>query len=141
MTQARTVVLDNEAVQALADPSHRKHRRVMAVVEAVAARNLRRTGSVRLVVPTAVRVEAGWNRQAAGAAALNRLRVDDHPLDAGAADRAADVRSSLAVSVADAHLAAVLAVAAGPHAVVTSDAGDLRRVAEHLGVAVHVVAV
>jgi len=134
MTQVRTVILDNGAVQALADPTHRKHRRVMAIVEVVAARNLRRAGSVRLVVPTAVRVEAGWNRRAAGAATLNRLRVDDHPLDAGAADRASDVRSALAVPVADAHLAAVLATSAGPHAVLTSDAEDLRRIADHLGI-------
>ena len=61
MSRPRTVVLDNEAVQALADPAHRKHRRVLAVVEAVAARHLRRSGSVRLVVPTSVRVEAGWD--------------------------------------------------------------------------------
>jgi len=141
VTQARTVVLDNEAVQALADPAHRKHRRVIAVVEAVAARNLRRAGSVRLVVPTAVRVEACWSRQSPGGATLNRLRVGDDPLDGGAADRAAAVRSALAVSVADAHLAATLAVAAGPHAVLTSDAGDVRRIAEHLGVRLTIVTV
>jgi hypothetical protein len=30
MRHARTVVMDNEAVQALADPAHHKHRRVLA---------------------------------------------------------------------------------------------------------------
>jgi hypothetical protein len=139
MTQARTVVLDNEAVQALADPAHRKHRRVLAAVEAAAARNLRRAGSVRLVVPTCVRVEAGWNRQAPRAATINRLRVHDVPLDSGAADRAASVRLALAVSVADAHVGAVLDATAGPHAVLTSDVDDLRRIAEHLGVELNIV--
>jgi len=133
MRQARTVVLDYEAVQALADPAHHKHRRVLAVVEAVAARNLHRAGAVRLVVPTCVRVEAGWNRRDSGAAVVNRLRIDDVALDTLAADNAAGIRSSLGASVIDAHLGAVLAATAGPHAVLTSDAGDLQRIATHLG--------
>lgn len=141
MTQARTVVFDNEAIQALTDPGHRKHRRVLAVVEAVAARNLRRAGSVRLVVPTAVRVEAGWDRREPQAAAINRLRVADTPLDTGTADRAARVCSALDVSVADAHVAAVLDATAGPHAVVTSDTDDLRRIAGHLRIQVTIVAI
>jgi hypothetical protein len=114
---------------------------VVAVVEAVAARNLRRAGSVRLLVPTSVRVEAGWSRQASTGAALNRLRVADDPLDGGTADRAARVRSALGVSVADAHLAATLATAAGPHAVLTSDTDDMGRIAEHVGLRLTVVAV
>lgn len=141
MSQTRITVLDNEAVQALADPRHRKHRRVLARVEAVAARNLRRAGLARLVVPTAVRVEAGWDRRAADSAALNRLRVEDTTLDAAAADRAAQVRRALWVSVADAHLAATLQATAGPHAVLTSDVDDVHRIAGHLGVRVTVVPV
>jgi hypothetical protein len=133
MRQARTVVLDNEAVQALANPAHHKHRRVLAVVEAAASRNLRRAGAVRLVVPTCVRVEAGWNRQDHGVAVINRLRIDDVTLDTLAADEAAGIRSSLGVSVVDAHLGAVLGATAGPHAVLTSDTGDLQRIAKHLG--------
>ncbi|MCA1676225.1 MAG: hypothetical protein LC799_29975 [Actinobacteria bacterium] len=132
MSRARGVVLDNEAVQALLDPDHRKHRRVLAAVEAVTARALRRAGSTGLVVPTAVRVEAGWDRRAPGAAAINRMRVHDAPLDRPAADRAAGVRHALGVSVADAHLAAVIVSAAGPVAVLTSDVVDLRRIAGHL---------
>lgn len=139
MTQARTVVLDNEAVQALADPAHHKHRRVLAVVEAAAARNLRRAGTVRLIVPTCVRVEAGWNRWEPGAAVINRLRIDDVALDTLAADEAAGIRSSLRVSVADAHLGAVLRATEGTAAVLTSDAGDLRRIANHLGARIKVV--
>jgi hypothetical protein len=139
MTPARTVVFDNEAIQALVDPRHRKHRRVLAVVEAVAARNLRRSGSVRLVVPTAVRVEAGWDRHAPRAAAVNRLRIHDAPLDGEMANRAARIGAALAVSVADAHAAAILATTVGPHAVLTSDVEDLGRVAEHLGIELNIV--
>lgn len=51
MTRARTVVLDNEAVQALIDPGHRKHRRALAIVEAGVARNRRAAGTIRMVVP------------------------------------------------------------------------------------------
>ncbi|MGH3901027.1 MAG: hypothetical protein ACRDTA_22835 [Pseudonocardiaceae bacterium] len=134
MRQARTVVLDNEAVQALADPAYHRHRRMLAVVEAVVARNLRRAGAVRLLVPICVRVEAGWSRREPGAAMVNRLRIDDIALDTLAADEAAGIRSSLGVSVADAHLGAVLGATAGPHAVITSDADDLRRIATHLGI-------
>lgn len=141
MTQSRTVVFDNEAVQALSNVAHSKHRRVLAVVEAVAAKNMRKAGSVRLVVPAAVRVEAGWDRRVPRTAAINRLRLDDLPLDTAAADRAAAVRSELGVSVADAHLAASIGETAGPHAIVTSDIGDMRRMAAALGVDLRIVAV
>ncbi|MGH3801016.1 MAG: hypothetical protein ACRDTD_12920 [Pseudonocardiaceae bacterium] len=141
MRQARTVVLGNEAAQALADPAHHKHRRVLAVVEAAAARNLRRAGAVRLVVPTCVRVEAGWNRRDPGAAVVNRLRIDDVTLDTLTANEAAGIRSSLGVSVVDAHLGAALGATAGPHAVLTSDTDDLRRIAKHLGARPTILAV
>ena len=81
MTPVRTVVLDNEAVQALGSVSHRKHRAVLAVLEAVASRNARRAGAVALLVPTAVRVEAGWDRRSAEGAVLGRLRAADVGLD------------------------------------------------------------
>lgn len=139
MSQARTVVLDNEAVQALLQPAHRKHRRALALVEATAARNRRRAGSVRLVVPTAVRVEAGWDRRVAGAAVVNHLRVEDAALDTYTADLAVPVRADLGVSVVDAALAAVLATTPGPHAVITSDAGDLRGIAGYTGTSTVVV--
>ncbi len=141
MRQARTVILDNEAVQALVDVTHGKHRRVLAAVEVTAARNLRQAGSVRLIVPTAVRVEAGWDRRTRRSAAINRLRVDDSPLDRSAADTAAEVASALRVSVADAHLGAVLSATPGPHAVMTSDQGDALRIAAHIGGPVNIVPV
>lgn len=132
----RTVLLDNEAVQAMIDLTHRKHRSALAMIEATAARNLRRAGAHRVVVPTTVRVEAGWDRRGPGAAAVNRLRVADDALDGDAADRAVRIRGRLDVSVADAHLGAVLAVTPTPVTVVTSDPDDVRRIAGHLDVEV-----
>ncbi|MDQ2709228.1 MAG: hypothetical protein M3Z25_17050 [Actinomycetota bacterium] len=148
MKHLGVVVLDNEAVQALITPGHRKHRRVLAAVEVVLSRRKRRADSVRLVVPTAVRVEAGWDRRKAGAAEINRLRVEDSALDRGMADRAAAIRGALRVSVADAHLGAVIAAptaanTAADHstiAVLTSDVEDIQRIAGHLGADVTVVA-
>ncbi len=141
MRSAQTVLLDNEAVQALADLGHAKHRRVLAVVEATASRNVRRAGSVTLVVPAAVQVEAGWDRMTQGAATLNRIRAAGASLDRPAADQAASLVAALRVSVADAHIGAVLSASTGPHAVLTSDPGDIRRMADHLGIVVNVVTV
>lgn len=125
------VILGNEAVAALLDVRHRKHRRVLALVEAATTR---RGARRMLVVPTSVRVEAGWNRQAPDAAPINRLKVLDHALDGRAADRAASIRTSLEVSIADAHLAVVLAAAIDTHtAVVTSDVGGVERIAAFVG--------
>lgn len=134
----RTVLLDNEAVQALIDPTHRKHRSALAMIEATAARNLRRAGTHRVVVPTTVRVEAGWDRRRPAAAGINRLRVADDALDGDAANRAAMIRGLLEVSVVDAHLGAVLAVTPTPVTVVTSDPDDIRRIVAHLDVQVTV---
>lgn len=129
----RTVVLDNEAVQALARVTHPKHRSVVAHLAGVASRR-RRGRATEAVVPTSVRVEAGWNRVHAGAAVLNRLRVRDHLLDARTADVAADiVATGVVAGVADAHIgAAVRAVdAAGDiHDIVvlSSDPRDMAAV-------------
>lgn len=139
MSSPRTVLFDNEAIQALASHTHRKHRRVLAVVHESAARRLRRGTSARLIVPTAVRVEAGYDRRSPTSTAVNRLRIDDASLDRDSADAAARVRVALNVSVADAHLAACLASTPGPHAVVTSDVDDLHRIAEHLGTPVNII--
>ena len=68
-------------------------------------------------------------RQAAAEIA-NRLRIADVPLDAARASTAAAIRSRAGVSVADAHLGAVIQAApAGQITVVTSDPGDMRLVA------------
>jgi hypothetical protein len=126
----RAVVLDIEGVQALRDPAHRKHRAVLAHLAAIVQRR-RRAIEVEPVVPTAVRVKAGWSRSDAAAAAVNRLRITDHVLDDVAANVAAAVKEDLAgVSLADAHIGAT--VRGLPHdevVVLTSDPHDVQRVA------------
>ena len=127
-TRVRTVVLNNEAVGALRDPAHRKHRDAVAHLAGVVARR-RRGSATAVLVPTAVRVEAGWNRTDATAAFINRFHITDAVLDAHVSDVAADVVTSAGVSVADAHLGAVARslVDAGHDVVVlTSDPRDIR---------------
>jgi predicted nucleic acid-binding protein len=127
---SRLVLLDNEAVQALRDPAHRKHQRVLDEVQ-FAVKRAARTLSVRVGVPVAVRVEAGWDRTAPGWAFINRFPIDDIPLDASYADAAASIAKRARVSVADAHLgAAIQAAEADRVMVLTSDPGDMRKVAE-----------
>lgn len=125
----RLIVLDNEAVQALASPHHQKHRIVLRNVELVQHRK-RHAVAISIVVPTAVRVEAGWERTSPQWAFLNRLRITDIPLDAAHANAAAAIHERAGVSVADAHIGA--AVQFSPNAdvtVITSDPADIRKVA------------
>lgn len=123
------VLLDNEAIQALADPAHPKHPHVVSHVQVVASRK-RRAMPISVAVATAVRVEAGWNRNAPAWAFLNRLRITDMPLDAPYANAAASIRDSARVSVADAHIGAVIqATSVDRITVITSDPADMRRVA------------
>jgi hypothetical protein len=124
-----TVVLDNEAVQALLDERHRKHRRILAILTEANRRNLRQPGRVSLIVPTPVRVEAGWDRTAASAANANRISgARDHELDGPAADRAANISKMARVTVVDACVGQALEAAAQPVAVVTSDVKDMTRI-------------
>lgn len=126
---SHVVLLDNEALQALADTSHPKHRRVLSHVQVVAQRT-RRAVPIRLVVPTSVRVEAGWDRTAARWAFPNRLRITDGALDTTHADTAAAIRQRTGVSVVDAHLGAAMASAVPDRVtVITSDPQDMRVVA------------
>ena len=123
------IILDNEAVRALASPAHRKHRQALAYVQVIAGRK-QRAASIQAAVPTTVRVEAGWDRTSPAWALLNRLRITDSPLDSPTASSAAAIRSQTGVSVADAHIGAVIAaVSATRVTVVTSDPGDVRRIA------------
>jgi predicted nucleic acid-binding protein len=123
------VLLDNEAVQALAEPTHPKHRRVLSHAQVVAHRT-RRQAPIRVAVPTSVRVEAGWDRTAPASALLNQLRVADIALDTASANIAAAIVARTGVSVADAHLGAVMRAAADDQlTVITSDPNDMRSVA------------
>jgi predicted nucleic acid-binding protein len=123
------VLLDNEAVQALSDPAHKKHVHVFSHVRMVVGRK-RRDLPVTVAVPTAVRVEAGWDRTVPGWAFLNRLLIGDITLDGSSANIAASIRQAARVSVADAHIGAVIqATTATKITVITSDPADVRRVA------------
>jgi hypothetical protein len=123
------VILDNEAVQALASPAHRKHRQALAYVQVIASRK-RRAADIHAVVPTTVRVEAGWDRTSPAWAFPNRLRITDSPLDPATASTAAAIRAQTHVSVADAHIGAIIGAAqATTITVVTSDPADMRRIA------------
>lgn len=121
-----TVILDNEAVQGLADVKHPKHRTLLAHVAAVVVARKRGSGA-RLVVPTSVRVEAGWDRSTPRSAVINQLRVSDRALDAAAADVGASIRRRTSVSVVDAHLGATVQALAADAVVVvlTSDPDDV----------------
>ena len=124
----RTVVLDNEAVQALATSTHPKHRSALAHLEGVASRR-RRGRVVEAVVPTAVRVEAGWDRTDPTAALLNRFGIRDHQLDGHVANTAAHlVSSGVASSVADGHIGATVKSALGDIVVISSDPRDMAAV-------------
>ena len=124
------MLLDTEAVQALRDPAHRKHQRVLDEAEFALKRAVR-TQRVRVVVPAAVRVEAGWDRTAAAWAFVNRFEIDDIPLDTANANAAAGIAKRTGVSVADAHLGAAIQAADNDHVLVlTSDPGNMRKVAE-----------
>jgi hypothetical protein len=125
----RLVVLDCEAVQALRGPGHPKHRQVVSQAQIVASRK-RRAVAIQLVVPTAVRVEAGWDRTSPAWAFPNRQRIADRLLDTASANTAAAIRDRTSVSVADSHIGAVIQSAPDDQiTVVTSDTGDMRLVA------------
>lgn len=134
-----TVVLDNEAVQALRDRAHPKHQRALSYVQVIAGRK-RRTGKAQpVLVPTAVRVEAGWDKTDPEAAFINLLGVRDAVLDDDAANRAARLVADHQVSVADSHIGAVvqaLPTGAGPVTIISSDPKDMAKVANAAAVTV-----
>jgi predicted nucleic acid-binding protein len=102
----------------------------MSHVQVVVANRKGRGLPVTVVVPTAVRVEAGWDRTMPAWAFLNRLLIGDITLDGSSANIAASIRQDARVSVADAHIGAVIrAATAAKVTVITSDPEDIRRVA------------
>lgn len=134
----RIVFLDNEAIQALRGPGHPKHRRAISHVQVVASRKAA-MATIGIAAPTAVRVEAGWDRTASAWAFLNRLRIADVPLDTNHADTAAAIAARTGLSVADAHLGAAIQAAKPDHVtVLTSDPSDMQTAAKDNHV--HIVA-
>lgn len=129
MTAPRTLLLDNEAIQALRDPTHPKHRRALSHVEANLTRRSRGERQ-RIIVPTSVRVEAGWSRTSRGPVTLPRLGVIDVVLDTATANVAAEILERTGVSVADAHLGAVARGIDGEIVILTSDPNDMRLVSQ-----------
>jgi hypothetical protein len=127
-----TVVLDNEAVQALSSPDHPKHNRVVSHVQVVATRK-KKAEQVAIVVPTSVRVEAGWDRTNPSWAFVNRLGIADIGLDAALSNAASAIRALVGVdiSVVDSHIGAVIqSLTSQRLTVITSDPDDMRAVAE-----------
>jgi hypothetical protein len=133
---SQIILLDNEAVQALSTPTHPKQRRVLSHVQVVANRR-RRAAEIALAVPTAVRVEAGWDRTDPSWSFANRLRIADTPLDTATANRAAVIHDETGVSVPDAHLGASIRSASAERiTVLTSDPDDIQLVAGEVAVTV-----
>lgn len=93
---SRLVALDSEPVHALQDPAHREHRQVVRQFQVVASRK-RRAAAIEMVVPTAVRVEAGWERTSPAWVFPNRLRISDVSLDPAHANTAAAIRNRTGV--------------------------------------------
>lgn len=123
----RSLVLDNEGVSALLGRSGSAKR--ATVLEAIMAAN------GRVLVPSAVRVEARWSRRDPSAATANQLVPDEDPLDRAGADRASELRDVVKVaSVVDATVA--VAAERSPSAdvveILTSDTGDLTALAAQL---------
>ncbi len=128
---SHTVIFDNEAVQALSSPDHPKHNKVVSHVQVVASRK-RKAEKVSMVVPTSVRVEAGWNRTDTAWAFANRLGIGDAELDAAHANGASAIRGRIGthISVVDAHIGSVIQSSTTARiSVITSDPDDMKAVA------------
>lgn len=131
-TPAVTVVLDNEAVAALTDPRHPKHRTLLPYLEGIAQRRARKP-SQRVLVPVAVRVEAGWDRTSRKAAVINRVSgARDVSLTGEAANSAQRLRAATGVSVVDATVGEAAEAAPKPVVILTSDVDDMRALAARI---------
>lgn len=127
-----TVILDNEAVTVLSDVGHGKHRALLAYLEGIAQRRAR-TPSRRVLVPVAVRIEAGWDRTNPKAAVVNRVSgARDVPLTGEAANRAERLRAATAVSVVDATVGEAAETAPKPVVILSADVADMHKLAQRL---------
>lgn len=131
-TPAATMILDSEVVTVLADAGHRKHRALLAYLEGMAQRRSR-DPSRRVLVPVAVRIEAGWNRTDRRAALINRVSgARDVPLTGEAANTAERLRAVTGVSVVDATVGEAAQAAPKPVVILSSDVADMRKLAQRM---------
>lgn len=130
-------MLDNEALQVLAHPHHRKHSDLLALVEAEqrAARRSRRAPTLR--TSSVARVEAGLDRRSASSAAFNRFRVADVPVAGDRADQAAVLNENVGASAVDACVAELATSLGDLTTVITSDVRDLTSLLARTRVVVH----
>jgi hypothetical protein len=128
--RAATVILDSEAVTALSDVRHPKHRALLPYLEGTAQRRSRNTLQ-RVLVPVAVRIEAGWDRTDPKAAVVHRVSgARDVPLTGDAANKAERLRAATGVSVVDATVGEAADAAPKPVVILSSDVDDVRKLAE-----------
>jgi hypothetical protein len=132
-TLPASLVLDNEALQALANPRHPKHRVMLEKIAAVKYESSR-GASVRVVTPTAVRVEALVSRRTPATAGLGRFNVQNIALDSTRADRCVALGTASTASAVDATVAEAAESEArtGNVSVYTSDVADLTRLVAHV---------
>jgi hypothetical protein len=129
-------------VQALLDSTHRKHRTVLAHLEVRNQRHRGRRMNIRVLVPVAVRVEAGWDRTAPTAADINRISAAvDVDLRRVGADRAVRLRQAAEVSVVDATVGQAAESGTHPAVILTSDVDDMTRLAGTLDGGVRVIGI
>jgi hypothetical protein len=130
---AQSVVFDKEPLQALADVEHPKHKVMLAKLRAVQHESSQGR-QVRVVTPTAVRVEALVSRQAPGAAGLGLFRVRDVSLDTSRADRCVAIAAACSSTPVDTAVGQVAEEQAGAGIVTvyTSDLTDITRIVRHL---------
>jgi predicted nucleic acid-binding protein len=123
------LLLDSEALSAIAHGPAARRERVRALIVAMRARDL----PVATVAAVLAEVVRGRARDAGVFAGLRRERVQVHPVDSRIAVRAGQllgrVRAGSALAI-DAFIVAAADVAGGA-VVATSDPADLRRLASH----------
>lgn len=125
----RVLLLDSEAISAVAHGPADRRDRVRALVAEMRRRRLP-VGTVAAVLAEVVR---GHPRDAAVFAGLRRERVEVHPVDTRAGVRAGQLLGAARVGSEHAVDAFIVAVAdlAGGAVIATVDVGDLAMFAEH----------
>lgn len=131
MATTRSLILDSEALSRLAHGPPSKQRAVVAALKSLTREDV----DGELVTSSSVLAELMDGRRDAGVwSAIRRLRIRTVPVDDPVGVRAGHLlrRARLdSTSAVDAFVAATAALRS-PAAIVTGDAGDLRRLTERL---------